>query len=535
MQLTTPPKERTLRPYQKDLKDGIYEHYKNGVKSVLCIATGGLGKTTLAAWIMRDRSVRAKNPARSIFLVERNCLLDQTAKTLASLGVDCSVIQGNRKIDWNHPCMVASLQTLRSWSDGGKDLKKKLGNVGMFVLDEAHKGVGHRAYKELCELYADDKKCVFLGLSASPWRMNREEYLGQWFEASVSSLQPPEAIKAGWLCQSRNFSRNGIFDLSQVGTQSDGDYSEVQLGKQAMRPEALQLVVDEWKLWGEDKPTLCFCSNAPQAKAQRDCFIANGIPADIRLGGTSRDDRTQQDKNLSSGKTKVVCSIGTMDTGYDLPCIATIVYAKATKSRSGFYQAVWRGCRPFPGKDYFTVLDFGGNLELHGNPMGYQDYYISEPRARAKPEESSMNKECPKCHKEVGIFLKVCSCGHVFGEEDGQEELFDPALYRLKEWFDPIGCEQVQFLRSEKARCYRANESPDLAAERFKSRFGFVPPHDWHQWAVMGKSGGKAAKQQYKTYLESHAPHDFWVRVQMRLEFGDEKLGPPQFLQDIAV
>ncbi|MTW08720.1 hypothetical protein GM524_12685, partial [Streptococcus pneumoniae] len=72
--------------------------------------------------------------------------------------------------------------------------------------------------------------------------MNKDEWLGKWFGASVESLQPPEAIKLGWLCPSRNFSRNGVFDLSNVATQENGDYSENQMSKQAMRPEALQMV-----------------------------------------------------------------------------------------------------------------------------------------------------------------------------------------------------------------------------------------------------------------------------------------------------
>lgn len=147
--------ERTLRPYQNSLKRAIYSEFRKGSRSVLLVASGGLGKTTLAAWIfMGDRSVYAKRPARSIFLVERNCLIDQTQKTLLDLGVECSIIQGDRRIDWSHQCMVASLQTLRSWVESGRDLRQELGDVGMFVLDEAHDGVGQSIYQQLVERLA---------------------------------------------------------------------------------------------------------------------------------------------------------------------------------------------------------------------------------------------------------------------------------------------------------------------------------------------------------------------------------------------
>lgn len=573
------PKERKLRPYQETLKKEVYDHFRKGVKSVLVVAGGGLGKTTLAAWIMRDRSIRAKRPARSIFLVERNCLLEQTANTLALLGVDCSIIQGAKKVKWDHPCMVASLQTLRSWHDrdpkvlalidlaavltiamavepltkitaqilatipdrkailaahdGGEYLRKMLGKVGMFVLDEAHDGVGQAIYQTLFNIYSTDESCKFLGLTASPWRMNKEEWLGRWYESKVESLQPPDAIKAGWLAQSRNFSKSGVLDVASLGTGENGDYSDSQMGKMAMRPEALQLVVDEWKRLGEDKPTIVFCSTVAQAKAQSDCFIANGITSDYQSGGTPKGRRDEQDAGLRSGSLKVVCSVNTQTKGYDCPPIACVVFARATKSKSAFFQAAWRGCRPFEGKDYFILLDFGGNLELHGNPMGYHDYDISEPRQKKRSDEpANMIKDCPECGAEVSIFAKVCKCGYEFGNKygDEQETLFDPSLYMLKEWFDPIGCEAIRFLRSEKRRCYNQNENPDLAAKRFKDRFGYIPPHDWHQWAVLGKRSTKASRSQFTKYLEAHAPHAFWIKVQLRLELGDDTQSPPQFL-----
>lgn len=571
-------KEWTLRPYQESLKKDVYKLYRDGSRSVLIIATGGMGKSLTAAWIMRDRSIRAKNPARSIFLVERNCLLEQAHKTLTDIGVDCSIIQGSRKVKWDHPCMVASLQTLRSWHDrdpkvmqaldmaivlagvlgespltpmtikmlaaipdrkaileahdGGEYLRKMLGKVGMFVLDEAHDGVGQKIYQTLVDTYSSDDKCVFLGLTASPWRMSREEWLGRWYDAKVESLQPPEAIKAGWLAPCRTFSLKGLIDLSTIGTQEDGDYSDAAMGKQAMRPEGLQAVVDNWLRISPGQPTICFCSTVAQAKAQSERFTANGITSDYQHGGTPKGRRNDHDTGLSDGTIQVICSVNTQRKGYDRPCIASIIVTFATKSKSAFFQAVWRGCRPFPGKDCFYLLDFGGNLDDgkgggHGDPMSYHDYDISEPRAKKRSDEpTNMIKDCPECGAELSIFAQVCECGYEFGQgedDDGQGDLFDVSMYMLKEWFDPIGCERIQFLRTEKRRCYKENKHPDTAVNLFKEKFGFLPPTDWHQWAVMGKRSNKASRKQYETYLAAYAqnPGGFWVKVQMRLEFGD--------------
>ena len=585
------PEDATLRSYQEDAKREVYKLFKEGVMSVLLILTGGLGKTRLAAWIMRDRSFRAKYPARSCLLVERNCLLKQTADTLKLLGVECSIIQGSKKVKWDNPCMVASLQTLRSWHDrdpkllqaldmatvlaivlaedlttltakiigsipdkeaiqdahdGGEYLIKMLGKVGMFVLDEAHDGVGQKIYQKLFKAYSS-LKCFFLGLTASPWRMNVKEWLGRWFDAKVTSLQPPEAIKEGWLSPGRTFSLKGLLDLSKIGTKEDGDYSDAAMGKQAMRPEGLQAVVDNWLRICPGKPTICFCSTVAQAKAQSECFTANGITSDYQSGSTPVKIRNDHDMGLASGRIQVICSVNTQRKGYDRPCIAVIIITFATKSKSSFFQAVWRGCRiitdkdralwqgPEPlEKDCFYLLDFGGNLDDgkgggHGDPMSFHDYDISEPRAKKRSDEPvNMIKDCPSCGAELSIFAQVCECGHEFGkdEDDGQGDLFDASMYMLKEWFDPIGCERIQFLRTEKRRCYKENMNPDVAVKLFKEKFGFLPPTDWHQWAVMGKRSNKASRKQYETYLASYAPHEFWTRVQMRLEFGDGETVP---------
>ena len=578
--------EATLRSYQEDAKKEVYKLFKEGVMSVLLVLTGGLGKTRLAAWIMRDRSFRAKNPARSIFLVERNCLLEQTADTLKLLGADCSIIQGSKKVKWDNPCMVASLQTLRSWHDrdpkllqaidlamvlsivlaeeittmaariirsipdketiqdahdGGDYLIKMLGKVGLFILDEAHDGVGQKIYQKLFKAYSS-LKCFFLGLTASPWRMNVKEWLGRWFDAKVESLQPPEAIKEGWLSPGRTYSLGGLLDLSEVGSKDDGDYNAVAMGKQAMRPEGLQSVVDNWVNIAKGKPTLCFCSTVAQAKAQSECFIANGITSEYQHGGTSKAHRNDHDMGLRTGALQVVCSVNTQTKGYDCPPVACVIFAKATKSKSAFFQAAWRGCRmitdkdralwqgPEPlVKDCFYLLDFGLNLDDkkgggHGDPMSFHDYDISEPRAKKRSDEpANMIKDCPSCGAELSIFAQVCECGHEFGkdeDDDGQGDLFDASLYMLKEWFDPIGCERIQFLRTQKRRCFKENENPDTAVKLFKEKFGFLPPTDWHQWAVMGKRSGKAMRSQYETYLKAYAPHEYWVKAQMNLEFG---------------
>lgn len=527
---------RELRPYQREMVDKIYEHIRNNIKSVLAIGCGGIGKTTIAAWIMRDCSVRGKNKLRSVFLVERNCLLEQTYGTLQSLDVGCSIIQGSRKVEWDQPCMVASLQTLASWQKQGKDVRKLLGKVGLFVLDEAHDGVGQESYQLLKEAYSPTGT-VFLGLTASPWRMKKEEYLGKWFEESVTTIQPPDAIKLGWLAAAQHKACDGVLDKEKLQDGENGDYSETQMAKQAMRPEAMQHVIDQYLEFGGDQPAIAFCSTVLQAKAQSKVFNDNGIASDWQSGSTPKGKRNNHDEALNNGSLKALCAVGTVTKGYDNPCIGCVIFLRATKSKSLFFQSAWRGCRPFhgnqwlPPKLYFRILDFGGNLELHGNPMGYQNYDISEPRSLKKDKQPSPTKICFSCNAVINQFLKICPhCNAEFVGQGDQMEFFNPAQYQLKDWFDPLVCEQLQFVRSRKRQYYIEQINPDNVAKEFAAQFGFQPPLDWHLWAVSGRKANKSDREKYFEYLKLFAPHDYWVERHMKLEFGGEVKDIPKFL-----
>jgi superfamily II DNA or RNA helicase len=530
-----PKRPKELRPYQRKLVDGVYERIRNNIKKILIIGTGGLGKTLIAAWIMRDCSVRSKNKLRSVFLVERNCLLEQTYNTLQDLGVGCSIIQGSRKVKWDQPCMVASLQTITSWLESGKDVRKLLGKVGLFVLDEAHDGVGQKSYQDLQDSYSPTGT-VFLGLTASPWRTKKDEYLGKWFDDTVTTIQPPEAIKLGWLAGAHHKACDGVLDREKLETDESGDFSDSQMAKQAMRPEAMQHVVDQYLEFGGGQPAIAFCSTVAQIKAQSKVFNANGIASDWQSGSTARGKRKDQDEALNNGSLKVLCTVGTLTKGYDNPCVGCVIFLRATKSKSLFFQAAWRGCRPFKGsqwlpkKDYFRILDFGGNLELHGNPMGYQDYDISEPRSLKKDKQPTPTKICFKCNAVINQFLKVCPhCDAEFVGKDDQQELFNPAQYQLKDWLDPLVCEQLQFVRSLKREYFVRKINPDNVAKEFAKEFGFQPPLDWHLWAVSGRGANKGDREKYFEYLKPFAPHDYWIKRHMKLEFGDAK-GIPKFL-----
>jgi superfamily II DNA or RNA helicase len=169
------PSEILLRPEQKEIVGSTYHLIRNGARRVLVTAVMGLGKTLVAAWMMRDAVSRER---RCVFLVTLNVLIHQTVDTLSSLGVNCTILQGDRPVDRDAPVIVASLQTISIRLRRGNTLDNLLGPIGVVMVDEAHIAAFHNAYQSIEDRYLPTGT-IFLGLTATPWRLSTKEYLVQ--------------------------------------------------------------------------------------------------------------------------------------------------------------------------------------------------------------------------------------------------------------------------------------------------------------------------------------------------------------------
>jgi len=503
--------------FQKGMVSAVYGQIKANQKRILVIAPCGSGKTVMASWILRDASVKAKNPLRCVFLVDLNCLLDQAANTLRSLSVPCTVFQGNRPVDWTAGVVVASAQTIQARLKR-KTLGEILGKVGLFVVDECHDLAYRSVYKNLEDDYLKTGT-VFLGLTGTPWRMSRKQYLGQWYDTVVIAPQPPELIKLGRLVPCRAFGIGGVLDISQLDLGRDGDYQEAQMQAQASRKSALKSVVSEWQRLAKDLPTAAFCSGVKHAELLCQTFQEAGIAAEWQCGETSMVDRDAQNERLKLGKTKVVCSVGTMTKGWDNPAVSCILMVRATRSPALFFQAANRGARTFPGKSNYLLLDFGGNVQRHGSPTGFQKYDITEKNASPRAEA---HKTCPQCSAVISVFSAICpECGHEFEKPEAVTLEDDEEIeVKLTEILGAFEKKQVKFLRSEKRRCFAENQTPDIATDRFIKEYGFIPPKEWHFAAVLSRRYSKKRKQEFLEYLDRHAKNSTWKGWHQRLEFG---------------
>ena len=510
--------EIELRPYQRRIVDQAYQGIRDKKLRQLLVIIMGAGKTVIAGSMIRDAVSRGH---RCLFLVALNVLLEQTQKELQSLGVDCTILQGDRKVDPSAPVVVASCQTIaaRVRKHGPQVLDSLLlGPLKLIVVDEAHNTAWLQAYDAIDQHYAES---IVVGLTATPWRLSRKQWLGQKFNHLITGPQPPDIVAMGAAVPCRGFTITGALDLDNLHTRN-GDYIDAEMASQACRPEALAHVVSEWKRLCLGRPTLMVGSTVEQATLTQQAFIADGIPAALIVGATPQAERQAIFEAVKAGEVTVICSVGCLTAGFNLPIISAVLYVRATKSKALFHQTAGRGSRPWPGKTDYILLDFGGNLKRHKDPMGYQAYDISEP---PELDDQLMTKTCPECKAEISIFAQVCpECGHEFPQDDCLQDEDDPVLVALNEFVDRFTKSKIKNLRQWRKQACLDDLAPDSAIERFSSTYGHIPPREWLLHAALGKRASNKRKGEFFAYLQRHCAGgrwaEPWLNHHLLLEFG---------------
>lgn len=512
--------EISLRPYQKQMVGGVYSAIKSGKKRILMIALMGLGKTVLASWIMRDAVKRGK---RCLFLVPLTVLIDQTIETLELLGVHCSALQGDRHYDPSAAVTVASLQTISSRLRQGQNLFDVLGEQHLLFADEAHVTSFDKSYPDI-ESFVLGNGGYCIGMTATPWRLSNKQWLGQKFDITVEGPQPPDAIKLGAVVPCRGFRFGGVFDYSTLKT-NKGDYTLGSVAEQATRPEALSLIVSEWMRLAGNRPSMMVGATVQQAKMTAEAFESAGVRTALIVGETPQDERKAIFDSVKSGDVQMICSVGCLTAGFNLPIISCVLYVRATKSKSLFYQTAGRGSRPAPGKADFLLLDFGDNLKRFGNPMGYQVYDIDGQMP--EPGEA-IYKTCPDCRAEVISFAQVCPhCGFEFTNDEELE--IELPTGHLSEYVDKLTRKKIAVLRKWRKEAWKAGTSPDGPIEKFSEEYNHIPPAEWMLNACLSKRSSAKTRKRFLSYLEGcyrgkEQWRQAWLDYHLRLEFGDADL-----------
>lgn len=395
----------TLRPYQETAIANTINEWKSGVRSVLTVAPTGAGKTVIAAELCR-RGYKAGR--RILFVVTRQELITQTRDKLIALGVDGSaigIIQGANTETRSAPIQVASLQTLarRKWWKAEFDYH-------LTIFDEAHES----RYFKTAETVVNTRPCKILGLTATPYRLKRNESLSQHFDSLVAVSTPRELQDAGYLVPARYYAAGIEPDTTNV-TIRGGDYDADELQQACNTPLLIADALACRDRLAADRPTIAFCAGVVHANDFVAAARLRGITAAVVTGETSAKKRRELYDDLRSGKLKILASVGVLTTGFDEPSVSCVMLLRRTKSLALHEQMIGRGLRlsPATNKTDCLVIDQARNCLDHGTPELIFKYTL-DPAESTRDVADAGLRLCPACQNYSQNPHECDACGFVF-------------------------------------------------------------------------------------------------------------------------
>lgn len=404
-----------LRYYQSLAVHQIRELYKSGAKKVLLYAATGSGKTVIFSYIVKSVYENGKH---AIVLVRGRKLVDQASKRLEREGVPHGVyMAGHKKYHPNEPIQVCSIDTVIS-----RKIKPK---ADIIVIDEADQA-GSKGYVDFLAQYPD---AYMLPVTATPYT---EKPLRHMAQAVVYPISIKDLISQGYLVKPRYFCPY-IPDLKGVKTKttSDGnDYNTFDLERVMGNAAVLGDIAKHWLSIAKGRPTLCFCASVAHSKRTAEHLVNHGVRAIHIDADSSDDERLVAISKLENGEIDVICNVGILGRGVDIPKVSCVIMARPTKSLNLFIQQAGRGTRTSDGKSDFIILDHSGNVMRHGFITDEHEVNLD---GRVKQTKKIMSPtQCLEC---FAVFIgAVCpECGNQNEKKRRQFSVADGTLKEITE------------------------------------------------------------------------------------------------------
>ncbi|MEO7271145.1 MAG: DEAD/DEAH box helicase family protein [Vicinamibacterales bacterium] len=370
-------------------------------KALVVMATGA-GKTRTVVALC-DVLMRCNWAKRVLFLADRVALVKQAVNAFKAHLPSASAVNLVTERDTEGRVYVSTYPTMVGLIEEAWDGQRRFG-VGHFdlvIIDEAHRSV-YQKYRAIFE-YFDS---LLVGLTATPKdEIDRNTYglfdLESGVPTDVYGLD--EAVRDGFLVPARpvsvplKFPQHGIRyeDLSEEEKES---WDEVEWSEDGEVPAEVDAgAINKWlfnadtvdkvlahlmtrgqKVAGGDRlgKTIVFAKNHEHAKFIAERFdlayphlkghFARVIDYSVEYAQSLIESFSVADKS-----PHIAISVDMLDTGIDVPEIVNLVFFKAVRSKTKFWQMVGRGTRLRPGlfgpgqdKEFFYIFDYCQNLEF---------------------------------------------------------------------------------------------------------------------------------------------------------------------------
>lgn len=362
-----------VRPYsyQQEILDQLEaERTIRGYTRNLVVAATGTGKTVISA--LDYKRFCRQHPGkfnRLLFVAHREEILEQSLYTFRAVLKDANFgdlfAAGHHPDDIGH--LFMSIQTFNS-----QDFIAKTASdfYDYIIVDEFHHAAAP-SYQKLMNHYQPQ---IFLGLTATPERMDGKSILSYFGNRIAAEIRLPEAIDRKLLCPFQYFGVTDTIDLDRLKW-GNGGYDKRALSniytlESAAANRRADLIVGALLKYVTDIDEvkgLGFCVSVEHAKFMSDYFNAHHIPAMYLVGESPDEERSAAKQRLCSGEIRFIFVVDIYNEGVDIPEVNTVLFLRPTESLTIFLQQLGRGLRLAENKECLTVLDFIGQANKKYN------------------------------------------------------------------------------------------------------------------------------------------------------------------------
>jgi superfamily II DNA or RNA helicase len=395
-----------LRPYQEKILEDCREAMRQGIKKMLvCLPTGG-GKTAISTQIIHNAN---KKGLKSIFLVHRVELIEQTALTFKKFGLEFGIIAAGYEDTENDNLLIqiASIQTVYR-------RKKSLSHnpFDIVIIDECVH-IASQSWLDVINLWPNAYR---IGLTATPSRLSGEGFTNV-FDKLILGPTVSNLIEQDYLASFKLYGPQvASFDKVHI---KKGDYDTTEVEQIVNNKAITGEVIAHYQRLAHNKPAVVFCASVAHSKAVAEQFNNAGYKAVHIDGKTPKKDRLQVMEEFRSGKIKILTNCNLFVEGVDVPSLEVCILLRPTKSLALYLQAVGRALRYQEGKTAI-IIDHTGNCQTHGLPDEVHHWTLEGRDVKKGKDNGEVVpiKICKKCYGVYKPHLQSCPyCGSVVAKE----------------------------------------------------------------------------------------------------------------------
>lgn len=406
-----------LRNYQNDGLNATYawwmSHPGNHEIPILVAPTGSGKSVTIAELTRLLFDTWPDQHPRTLVIVPSKELAEQNAEKLRLLLPSHISVGFYSASIGKHPEADVIVATIGSVYKAAH----LIGNIKACIIDECHlispDGKEKGRYRQfLTDL---SRYCSFraVGLTATPFRGN-----GVWltdgedplFTGIAHTARMQDLMQEGFLAP---LVRPMDAVTTRIETEdlkiSADDYN---LGQLSARVEDYldQIVAETLVLAADRKKWIAFTPTVENAEHLRDKFRNASITTELVCGSTPKSEREVLIQSFRQGEIRCLVTVLALATGFDVPDVDCIVWARPTRSPVLYVQGAGRGLRISPGKVDCLWLDFSDTTER----LGPIDSIKGRKRSRKQDRDAPI-RICDECGERCLASIKICpSCGFEF-------------------------------------------------------------------------------------------------------------------------